>query len=170
MSGLLWRFWAKRSLSWMVAATIDRVYSYLADESSIFIVSQDVVKTHRIALGANTGGLLAIAQNAVSSNIARTICHRFSAAMCISRPICHSRTLIIHLGLTICDRSSLAICMDLSVCHRHRSAICIHCVNMSPSSIMKFTSYYPRWEIFAHRNPFLGCLYAIVADVRFSSI
>ena len=57
LAGRLGRFRAKRPRSRMVAATIEWFDSYVADESSVCMASQDVVKTTSIAFGANIGGL-----------------------------------------------------------------------------------------------------------------
>jgi len=67
--------------------------------------------------------------------IARIICHRLSAAICIGRPICLCSSAAICIDRSICHRWRAAICIGQPICYPDSAAICIDYTNMPPSSI-----------------------------------
>ena len=73
--------------------------------------------------------------------IARIICHRLSAAICIGRPICLCSSAAICIDRSICHRWRAAICIGQPICYPESAAICIDYTNMPPIS---------RWLVESH--------------------
>ena len=66
----------------------------------------------------------------VSICIARIICRRLSAAICIGRPICVCSSVTICIDRSICHRWRAAICIGQPICHPESAAICIDYTNI----------------------------------------